>query len=228
MEIIKKNWMYDFNIVIAVIIASMTGLGIGFLIFSGSSVQAREVMYVIFEKLYIMGTAMLSMYPVFAFKGVCPQIGSDKLYLSTTNLPFSKKELFLKALKPWLIIFPLYCLGGAFVAAVLAKQTESFGLLYLFSLFKPGAIILFSLIFQPQIISAIIFSLAKGIKWYKVLAVVIGSNGLLGSLCALVIWLSKIDMNTNFYWIIGIFITFIIASLGVFLVAWREVENIHR
>lgn len=228
MEIIKKNWMYDFNIIIVIGVASMLGLGIGFLLFSGSSVEVREVLYAIFEQLYIMVTAALCMYPMFAFKGVCPQIGSDKIYLSTVNLPFSKKQLFFKALKPWLIIFPLNCLAGAFVVAVLSKQTESFGLLYSFALIKPAFLIIVAGTFQMQIISSIIFSLVKRIKWYKILGGVLISNGILGSLCSLAIWLLKIDMNTNFYWIIGIILTFVLVSLIVFLVAWKDVENIHR
>lgn len=228
MEIIKKNWMYDINIIIVVLIASVLGLGAGFLIFSGSSVEVKEVLYAIFEQLYIMVTGALCMYPMFAFKGICPQLGSDKIYLSTVNLPFSKKQLFFKALKPWLIIFPLNCLAGAFVVAVLSKQTESFGLLYLFALLKPTVLIILAGTFQLQVISAVIFSLVKGIKWYKILGAVVVSNGVLGSLCALVIWLLNIDMNTNFYWIIGIVLTFVIASLLVFLVAWRKVEEIHR
>lgn len=79
-----------------------------------------------------------------------------------------------------------------------------------------------------QIISAVIFSLVKRIKWYKILGGVLISNGILGSLCALAIWLLKVDMNTNFYWIIGIVLTFVLVSLIVFLVAWKDVENIHR
>lgn len=227
MELFKKDWMYDSKCVVATFAAGMIGLGVAFLLFSGSNSEAREMMYQGYEQGYTMVVAILSAYPMFVFRAVCPQMGSDKLYINTVNLPLSKKELFFKGMKSCMIIWPGFILFGALVVAALSEQSNSFGTLYMFALIKPLSVMVFMLIMNLQVISAVIFSLTRRIKWYKIVPVVIILDGGIIALCALVVTILNID-TAHFGCGIGIILAIVLPSIAVFLVAWRGIENVHR
>lgn len=226
MKIIKKDWMYDINMVMYPMIIGMLGLGIAFLLFLQSSEYIRETMYHIYDKFYKVICGVMCMYPVFAFKTVCPQMGSDKLYLSTANLPYSRKEVFFKSLKNWIIITLVFMLVGALVITMLNPSTSNFSIMYLYTLVKPLVIIVFAAILQLQIISAIIFCLAKEFKWYKVLVIYIFTNTAILTIYGSFMFLVNGNIQNQFIVSIIIAIFHILGSIIVFLISWRNVENI--
>lgn len=228
MRVIKKDWIYDTKSIMFIVMAAILSFMIAILLFLGHNAMIDYVISNIFDRLYTVSVAMICMYPLFVFKGVCPKLGSDKVYLSTANLPFSKKQLFFKGIKPWLISGPIYILVGAFIETVIKESTVSFAMTYMFSLFKPMILILVMAIFQFQFIALIIICLVKRVKWYKILMSALIFNGALVSLSGISLLLLNIDFNTNYYWPFGIIVFFLLASLSLFLYAWRDVEKIYR
>ncbi|GEM_PF-6918370 len=86
----------------------------------------------------------------------------------------------------------------------------------------------FMTVFQLQVIAAVIFSLTKRIKWYKIVPTVIILNIVLGLLCVLVMLTLDIDIAQNFVWGLGVALAYILTSLGAFLIAWRDVEKVYQ
>lgn len=229
MKLVEKDWMYDVKIIEIILATFLAGIVLVLLLLlSPKYPLTYETLKVVCEKVYTITILLLTLYPMFAFKAVCPQIGSDKLYISTANLPFSRKQVFFKGIKSGLIIFPIYILVGAAVVTVLSEQTEALWILYLFALIKPLVIMVFMVVFQLQVIAAVIFSLTKRIKWYKIVSSVLIANISLGLLCTLVILLLDIDIAQNFYWGFGVILAYILTSFGAFLIAWKDVEKVYQ
>ncbi|MGG7078662.1 hypothetical protein [Clostridium sardiniense] len=230
MQIVKKDWLYDVNSFTLPVISGVLGFGILSLLFLRFVPEHHELIKEIYDSAYTVIAGLLCMYPIFVIKGICPQMGSDKVYLSTTNLPYSKKQLFFKGLKPWIIVFILYSLIGALINTLLANSSDTFISQYLSSLVQPVSFLFKSSIIQLQIFSGVILALARGIKWYIILFIALILNiialilsGVFGKICSFLIPLSN-NSITDKYFIIGIYSLFI---LIVFAIAWKDIENIH-
>ena len=228
---IKKNWLDDVNTVILIFMSSAVVIGIVSLLFINIKPRTKEefrVIETIYNQIFTMSLVGLSTYPFFAFRAICPQMGKEKIYLNTSNLPFSKKQLFWKRIKGWLMIFPIYLLVGILVSLLFSIKTETSGMVYLDSILQPIAIIVFLLAFQMQIIAGIILVYAKRIKWYKAMVGIILGNMMLMALCMLGIEIFNIDTLTNLNWMLGILIVFIIGSIVLLSTCWKDVENMNR
>lgn len=223
MQIVKKDWLYDVNSITLVLIAGVLSFGVLSFLFLGFVPEYHEFIKQIYGKAYNAIAGILCMYPMFVLKGICPQMGSEKIYLSTTNLPYSKKQLLFKGLKQWIIVFILYSLIGALINALLINSSESFISQYIISLTKPVSFfITFSLI-QLNIFSGVILALARRIKWYIILPIGLLSYGVLGLLCKFIISFLN-NSITQGYLIVGIYTLF---TLIVFAIAWKDIENVH-
>lgn len=228
MNLIKKDWMYDFKIAGCIIGVVLAGISIMFL---GLSLMFPEIKYFLkegYEQSHTMVIGIISIYPIWVFSAISPQIKNGKIYLNTANLPFNKKQLFFKGLKPWLIFYPIVILATAMVMALLSEPTESFGMLFLFSLVRPAAILVFMTLGSMQVIAGMIFCSARQIKWYKVITRMVVFNAILIGLCVLTGFILPIDTDNNMWFAAGFILTMILGSLCVFLVAWRDVERIHQ
>ncbi|MEG1255318.1 hypothetical protein [Clostridium sp.] len=228
---IKKNWLEDINTFIIVFIGVEVIIGVMSLLFINIKPRTKEAFQsieAVYNQIFTMSLIALSMYPLFAFKAICPQIGKEKLYLSTSNLPLNKKQLFWKGIKVWLMIFPTYLLVGVLVYLLFSFKTEISGLIYLDSLLQPIAIIILGFVLQMQIISGIILAKSKNIKLYKIVIGAILGNVLLVGGCLLAIEVFNIDTLTNGNWMFGILGIFIVVSLALVLTLWKDVENMHR
>ncbi|MEG0306986.1 MAG: hypothetical protein RR636_03510 [Clostridium sp.] len=225
---LKRNWLDGSNMIVGIFMATYLGFCMSSLLFINSNLETKEVLQAIREQLYIMSVFALSMYPVFSFKCVIPQVGSEKIYPDTSNLPFSKKQLLFKSLKPWIIIFPIYILVGAFLNSLLRERTETLGLMYLCSLIKPIILIVGMSIVTMQMISGIIIAFAKGIRWYKVLGGLFIGNGIITGICILGLGIFNVETTLYFNWMFIIVGVFFIASLILILTLWKDVENMHR
>ncbi len=233
MKIIKKNWLYNINIAMGISIVVAGGLGFTSLLFLNDPILKGWMsnvfdVYYLYKRFYVISIVALSMYPIFAFKSICSQRGKEKIYLNTSNLPFSKKRLFWKGIKGWLMIFPIYLLVGVIIDLLSRGKIKTFGIAYLISFLQPIAIIIFGFAFQMQMISAIILVNGKRIKWYKVISGIIIGNIILTGLCMLGIEVLNIDTLTNLNWIIGIIEVFIIGSIVFLSTCWKYIEDMNR
>lgn len=229
---IKKNWLDDVNTVILIFMSSAVVIGVVSLLFINIKPRTKEEFQAIkdiYNQIFTMSLVGLSTYPFFAFRAICPQMGKEKIYLNTSNLPFSKKQLFWKGIKGWLMIFPIYLLVGILVGLLFSIKTETSGIVYLGSILQPIiAITAFLLVLQMQVIGAIILVYAKRIKWYKAMSGIILGNIILMALCMLGIKVFNIDTITNLNWMVGILIVFIIGSTFLLSTCWKDVENMNR
>lgn len=228
MRLIKKDWIYDLKSAGYVILVVLAGISIMFLGFSWMFPETRYYLKEAYEQSYTMVIGIISIYPIWLFSAISPQIKNGKIYLNTTNLPLSKKQLFLKGLKPWLLVYPIVILASSAVMALLSEPTESFGILLLFSLVRPTAVLIFMAMVNMQVIAGIIFCSAKQVKWYKVIGSMVVLNGILIGLCVLAGSKLPIDTDNNIWFAVGVFLTLILGSVGVFLLGWKDVEKIHQ
>lgn len=228
MKLIKKDWMYDFKTAGWIISVALAGISIMFLLVSWMVPEARWGFKEGYEQLYTMVSGVISMYPIWAFAAISPQIKNGKVYLNTTNLPLSKKRLFFKGLKPWFIFCPIVILASAVVMALLSEPTESFGILVLFSLMRPALVCVFMILMNMQVIAGMIFCTARQFKWYKVVGIMIAFNSVLIGLCVSAGLILPIDTDNSMWFAVGVILTLLLGSLGVFLVAWKDVERIHQ
>lgn len=228
---IKKNWLDDVNTVILIFMSSAVVIGVVSLLFINIKPRTKEefrVIETIYNQIFTMSLFGLSIYPFFAFGAICPQMGKEKIYLNTSNLPFSKKQLFWKGIKGWLMIFPIYLLVGILVGLLVSIKAETSGMVYWGFILQSIAIMVFLLVLQIQVIGSIILIYAKRIKWYKVILGIILGNIILMALCMLGIEAFNIDTLTNSNWMIGILLVFTIGSIFLLSTCWKDIENMNR
>lgn len=243
---IKKDWLYNYKVLVFGAIAIGFILGIIFSI--ATTFNNRDSMIFMqsfYETFYRTSITYCTLYFSFCFLAVAPQFGNNKTYLSTTNLPFSRKQLFFKGLKPWLIIFPVYFLFGAFINTFLIQQGNthvyegySFVMIFIENLSSSLASFGYIFILILQMISATIFSLSKNIRWYIMILCMILFNGILVGLLIVGNVIFKFNLGQSFishpklsfifYWLNGNTLIFFIVSLILFLLAWMNIEKIHR
>lgn len=229
MKFLKKDWLFDAKIVGVVGLTILSSVAALILVFvKVLNKMPVENGVVVYNKIYYILAFGISFYPMFAFKAVCPQMGSDKLYLGTANLPMSRKEVFFKGLKPWLIISPIVIIVGALGNIALSGSAESLKEVFFIITFTPIVILSFGAIIQFQIISGCIFTLTKGIKGYKVTEAIVLFDFILIIICSISIRVLKVDTAHDPWWMTGCGLFILIASLIMFLIAWRDIEKVYQ
>lgn len=229
MRLLKKDWLFDAKIVGVAGLAIFTTVAVLILIFvKVLNKMPVENGVVVYNKIYSILAFGISFYPMFAFKAVCPQVGSDKLYLSTANLPMSRKQVFFKGLKPWLVIAPVVIILGALGNVALSGTTVSLKEVVFIIAFAPIVILSFGAIIQLQIFSGIIFSLVKGLKGYTVVGSIFTFDCILLVICSIGIRVLNINTAHDPWWMTGCGLFILIASLIMFLIAWRDIEKVYQ
>ncbi len=102
---LKKDWLYNYKVLVFGAIAIGFILGIVFSI--ATTFNNRDSMIFIqslYETFYRTSITYSILYFSFCFSGIAPQFGNNKTYLSTTNLPL-KNNCFLKVLNLFLLFF---------------------------------------------------------------------------------------------------------------------------
>lgn len=226
---IKKDWLYNINSIFLILAGILCVAGVAAITLKAFvPAQVSEVIYELYKKYFLMLIFMSGLYPMWVLKGICPSMGSDKVYISTMNLPFSKKQLFLKGIKNFMIIIPIYFLIGAFFAAILSPSTESFILKYLFSMIEPLIGIIASTILFAQIYCGIILHLVRGIKPYKIIIGIILADILLGLLIGVISLGIGKAITDQFYFAFIVIGIFFFVSLFAFMLNWNDIEKVHR
>lgn len=155
-------------------------------------------------------------------------MGSDKLYMSTANLPMSRKEVFFKGLKPWFIIFPIVLIVGGLGSAVLNVGMGTFGEILFIAIFTPLMLIFFTSILQLQMMAGCIFALSKGIKGHKIVIAAFVFDLALIALYSIGLRVFKVNTAHDMWWMFGCGIFIFIATLIVSLIAWRDIEKVYQ
>lgn len=229
MKLLKKDWLFDAKITGLIVLGILSYVAALIFVF----VKVLNKMPVengmeIYNKIYFIMALGVAFYPMFAFKAVCPQMGSDKLYMSTANLPMSRKEVFFRGLKPWLIIFPIVLIGGGLGSVALSIGTGNLGEILFTAAFTPILTICFVAIIQLQTMAGCIFKLAKALKGYKVIEAIVLFDFVLILICSISIRVFKINTAHNPWWMIGCGALILSASLIMFLIAWKDIERVYQ
>lgn len=233
MKGIKKDWRYDINFAVAVFIIIIMIYGLITLSISKFMPAQSYFFKSIYERLYSFFSFMLAIYPAIMFKGVCPKLGSDKLYLNTANIPYSRKGLFIKGLKEWFVILPVFIVFGTLINAILIRENQDFLILYINLLSSILWIVFVGMIINLQFITLMIIHLSKKIKIYKIIIGAFIVNScivLVGSFISIGLFVNdtKIaDLGMGEVINIILLTCFVIALIG-FSRAFKDIENISR
>lgn len=228
MELFKKDWLYDAKMSMVVIMAVATLVGIGCVLVGLIVPEVKEVAIQLYDKIYIVCAAMFAMYPLFVLKGICPQLGSDKLYLPTMNLPYTKKQLLWEGLKHGIKMMVAYSLGGALLYMLLTMPHEHFETSMLITLAKPLAMILFMSIIWLQIFAGVVITLVKQLKGGVVIGGMIVINTILVGMTLLIGALGgQVFMSSDGFsaLLVGNLLLWSLIAGGV---AFRFIEDIHK
>lgn len=221
---IKKGWDYDFKSVAINSMAAILGFGVGVtLIFI--LLERYNIVNEMYVKVYNMSILFLGLYPIFIFKNIAPQLGSDKVYMSTTNLPYSKKQLLFKGTKWWMMILPAYILLGSIIVTILDSSMGSFLSKYLTNTVESIGVILFAFIICLYIFIGVMLHLIRGYKGSKII-VMIGLSFLVVGCCIKAIFI--INLASKNLVIGAILLAYLIGSVVIGKKLWADIENIHR
>lgn len=229
MHIFKKNWLYDINSILIILITASLGFGVALLLFSNNNDNELYLMFVdYYNRICNFLICFIAIYPAFVGKGICPQMGSDKVYLNTANLPFSKKQLFLQGIGQGFTLLSFTILTSSLIRALLYSANGSFLENFLKFIFGSLFIVACLMIIMSQVIGIIILSLAKKLKWYKTVPAAIIANTLLALFIVLVsTFVPKEVRDNGFAFVFFVISTFSVFCLSVFAVGWKNIENIH-
>lgn len=227
----KKDWLYDYKILITLSFSSI----MMFLIMYGLTINISNKVYWevskgIVETVTNLLTAWIMMLPIISVASVCP-LNPDKFgsKVKTCFLPISKKQIVWKGIKMWLVVLPLIIIASTFVNILFENRISSYALsdMILGSISESIALIIFFSIYDMQIMGTMIIMFAKNIRWYSIvpIQVLINIVVILGSLFLISL---TMDTGKDITWLVVLFIIILATSLIYFIVAFRDIEKVYR
>ena len=227
----KKDWLYDYKILITLSFSSI----MVFLIMYGLTINISNKVYWevskgIVETVTNLLKAWIMMLPIISVASVCP-LNSDKFgsKVKTCFLPISKKQIVWKGIKMWLVVLPLIIIASTFVNILFENRISSYALsdMILGSISESIALIIFFSIYDMQIMGTMIIMFAKNIRWYSIvpIQVLINIVVILGSLFLISL---TMDTGKDITWLVVLFIIILATSLIYFIVAFRDIEKVYR
>lgn len=227
----KRDWLYSAKVIyICFVIAQVICLLLGILVtpYQVPLIMLREF----YQTLYQLSVIFIMIYPIYALKMISPKRSNFfDANLTTAGLPFTKKQLFLKSIKHWFYLAPLYLVGQFMInyfLSVVLLGVDVYNFFYddilnpLFVTFILIAIVL-------QSIAAIIKCLADNVKWYWLMSSIIVGNLLYLFMGAVMIgrigaiFLDRIPEMEMLY--IPVFILIIISAI-ICGVNFKKIEKI--
>lgn len=225
---LKKDWNYVVNftgtIFISIIISFFLCIFLGLIFLP----QYKEFFKDIFQSSQIFIITMLGIYPICIFKAIGPESKSGKPYLNTRNLPYTNKQLFIKSIKPGLMIIPVIIIGISLINIFFINDSKGSLSIYMFLLANPFLIFCGIMISNFQILTGMIISLSRGIKGYRVIIGMLLANFFLGGGCMLISYFVGKEIVDTLYWAFVILSIYFIFSFSAFLVVFKDIENINR
>lgn len=225
---LKKDWLYESRIIyICFVLAQLIFIVCGVLL--SRYELAMRIITQVYESFSEVSIILVLIYPLYVLKVMSPRC--NRLLSAnpiTAGLPYSKKQIFWKGIKPWIYLAPLYIIIQIaifyFIEVIqLGISVDSF---YYQSLFNILLIIPFILALVLQGIAAIIAYLSQNIKWYKLVSAIV-----IGNLCYIfsmvgIMELMKIDMNSHMNWMFTAMLPLLIISVSIFAMNFNKIEKI--
>lgn len=165
----------------------------------------------------------LFLYPLYAFKEICPrQGGFFNAQNPTATVPVTKKRLLLHQLQEWFYLTPVYLLLTIMARSLVRSYLLDDLLQSSMKLYMMTTVILFFTVgfIVAQIIAGSIISLAYQIKGYKIAAGLITLNIIILTLSNLVESIS--------YRPISHYNVMIVASIIISGLSFTKIEKIHQ
>lgn len=228
MQKIKKNWLYDnekitrIMIVIALTFAAIL-IPLKFIIDKDIFIGIREYS----DKIYLVILFFLLLEPVFILKSISPQIGSDKVYLNTTNLPFTRKELFYKSLKKIILNLVFFIIVHTLIYIILVSGEIGLIEVLLLTIGKFLILLPFTLTIFFQVFVGIILYLVKKFKSQKAILTMVGMDLVLAGILSLIANILGKEFTDTFYFVPIVIGLYFVPSLLLFLRYWNDIEKIH-
>ncbi|MPQ44686.1 hypothetical protein [Clostridium tarantellae] len=227
---IKRDWNWGFKCTSIGYMLLAIICGIFAIIFKGNSNSIINFFVSISTKVVDASVYVLAFFPLASFIGLSPIYFKRNVNVGVSHLPYSKKQLFLKGLPTWLIVYLSFVLISVIISSIIHTQYVPFSFknVFIFNIILTVSTIFVLLAFQLQIIAAIIFTFAKNIKWYITLIFCIILNILMVSIT--MFSFNKFNLNmqngtTYIYLLIGIFVIF---SAIIFSISWIYVEKMYK
>ncbi|MGL5764698.1 MAG: hypothetical protein ACRCX8_03545 [Sarcina sp.] len=123
---VKKDWMYNFNSTLSFGLVLVGGLGIiGLIIGKFIIPDLLEIIIELHHKLFKIILVFTALYPLFILKNIFPSMGSDKNYMSTSMLPYSRKEMFKMTLQKYFFRYCVGVIGIGLINAFMYRDKEA-------------------------------------------------------------------------------------------------------
>lgn len=219
----KKDFLYQakhFFLVSLVLQALMINLNF----------YLKEVTADFYQTIYLITILLLFFYPAILFKTIAPKRGE---YFNaneiTAHLPYTKKQLMLRGLKPWFIIAPLYFLGTTAMMGYF--RTQAFNAEFIETLVGGLGVLMVGLFilggFTLQLMASQITYLVEQCSWIKTGTSLIAFNLLYIVGVIIVLQVFNISLET-IYWQYVVIIGYFILSVLTFLPKLKKMEYIYQ
>ncbi|MGL5379090.1 hypothetical protein [Clostridium sp.] len=225
---IKKDYMWEINIATIFMIILTLVIGAISIILLNSENPILSRTWIVYKALVRNVILIIGMYPVFAFAAASGFAKMNNSAIITAHLPFSKKQLFFKALKPWLILYPIFILASFLILKILQSGTTFYIIGNNLNVIPLIATVLILIALEIQIISGMIITISKKINGFILLFVGVLINIALAFVSFLALDMLKVDLALNMNWIIYPAGIFFIVSIIIFIISWKDVEAISK
>lgn len=183
-----------------------------------------------YEVVYLVTVFMIFFYPAILFKTIAPKIGEYfNAHDITAHLPYTKKQLMLRGLKPWFIIAPLYFLGTTAMMAYF--RTQAFNGEFIETLLGGLLLFIVGLLvfggFTLQLIASQITYLTNQCSWIKTGLHLITLNVIY--IVGVIVLLKVVNISLEtIYWQYFAIIGYFILSVLTFLPKFKKMEYIYQ
>lgn len=225
---IKKDYMWEINIAMIFMGILTLIIGVISIILLNSRNEVLSKTWVVYKALVRNIVFIIGMYPVFAFGTGSGFTKINNSTIITAHLPFSKKQLFFKALKPWLIFYPFFIVVSLAILKIIQGGTTTDMMVYLPKGIPLIATGLLLITLESQIISGMIITFSKKINGFLLLFAGVLINIALAYVSFLALDMLNIDLALNMNWIIYPAGIFFIVSIIIFIISWKDVEAISK
>lgn len=223
---LKRSWLYETKWIfwsLSAFSILMTLLTI----ISTTNDTLNQVFIRLYSECYQVTLMLMCIYPVYVLKMMSPKLNQffDAPQI-TAHLPFSKKELFYKGLKPWAIVFPCYFILATLILYYLEGRLveESWTVWWSESMLENVFAFFVILCIVLQTMTAMLLSLVNQYSWYKLFPWVIVANVIF---IITSVWI-MVKFNFHYSWTFLPLGVWLLLSLGAFMVHFKEIERIYQ
>ncbi|MGL4374642.1 MAG: hypothetical protein ACRCS6_12690, partial [Turicibacter sp.] len=121
---LKKDWMLEHRLGFLLFSLLLVVCFLINMVVAMQDVTTQEKWYLMlipfdYTLLFQFSIFILMFYPLLALSAICPKSNAGLgTYIITNQLPFTKKQLFWRGVKPWLTAYPTYIIFGTVLYAI--------------------------------------------------------------------------------------------------------------